>query len=162
MRSNASTSFSGLDSVLPATRSLGLGRIQDWIAAPHERIDPFCLCSGLLDPLFCLGGEFAPLAGAVFDRRDELAQAVGSLQPAYVAKQGAQVATFFVARPDLGFVLGERFLIGPSPAPLVLLFGALRFGQADDGSDDAAQARIDETTFRVVPLPRRPSTPVSS
>jgi hypothetical protein len=46
----------------------------------------------------------------------------------------------------------ERFIIGPLPSLLFLLFGALCLGQADDGGDDAGQTCVDETAFRVVPL----------
>lgn len=67
--------------------------------------------------------------------------------------QGAQLATFFVARAHLRFVSGARFLVGPLAALLFLLLRAFRFGQAGDGSNDAAQPRVDEAAFRVVPLP---------
>jgi len=151
MRSNVSTSSGVLDSESPVGWSFQLRCIQDRIAASHERIEPVRLGLGPLEPLLLLGRELIFVACSTFAGGDELPQAVRALKPARVAKQSAQLATFLVALADLRFVSGARFLVGPSAA--LLFLRAFRFGQADDGSDDAAQSRVDEAAFRVVPLP---------
>ena len=104
MRSNVSTSSGVLDSESPVTRSRRLRCVQDRIAASHERIEPVRLGLGLLEPLLLLGRELIVVACSILDGGDELPQAVRALKPARVAKQGAQLATFVVARADLPFV----------------------------------------------------------
>ena len=153
MRSKVSASSAGLASVLPVTRRLRLRRVQDRVAASHERIEAVRLGLGPLDPLLLLERELAVVACPILDGGNEFAQAVRALQPARVAEQGAQLATFLVARAYFCFVSGARLLVGALSALLFFLLGALRFGQADDGRDDALQARLDEAALRVVPIP---------
>ena len=80
MRSKASASSAGPDSVLPATRSYRLRRMQDRIVSSNERIEPVCLRSGPLDPLLLLRREFSVVARSVLDRDDEMAHAGRALQ----------------------------------------------------------------------------------
>src|SRR5512137_239496 len=149
----ATAKLGGACSEVPEARSFRLRGVKDRIAASYERIEPVRLGSGPLDPLLLLGRELIVVARSILDGGDELAQTARALQPARVAKQDAQLAMFLVARADLRFVSGARFLVGPPAALLFLFLRAFRFCQADDGSDDAAQARVDEAAFRVVPLP---------
>ena len=106
MRSNVRTSSGVLDSETPVAWSFRLRCVQDWIAASHERIEPVRLGLGPLEPLLLLGRELIVVACSILDGGDELPQAVRALKPARVAKQGAQLATFFVALADLRFVSG--------------------------------------------------------
>lgn len=140
----------------PVTRSLRLWCIQNRVADSNERVDPVCLGSGPLDPRLFLGCELAALASAVFDGSDEFAQAVCTLQTAGIAKQRAQLATLLAARVYLCVVSGTRLLKASLAARLFLFLCPLFFGQTNDASNDAVQARVDEAAVRVIPFPRWP------
>lgn len=106
----------GACSEVPEARGFRLRGVQDRIAASNERIEPVRLGLGPLDPLLLRGRELIVVARSILDGGDELAHLVCALQPARVAEQGAQLATFLVARAYLRFVSGARFLVGIDPS----------------------------------------------
>jgi len=49
----------GAASEIPIARRFGLWRIQDWIGALHQRVEPVCLRVGPFDPLSFFGRQFS-------------------------------------------------------------------------------------------------------